>query len=572
VGALAWLGPAFARSVDRELGTARTLEGTQYVGSSACQRCHPNHYESFHRTYHRTMTQEANEASVLGRFDGTSLDYMGTRATMQRGRDGDYWMTFSSIDGGTRRVRVERSVGSHRYQQYLGREGSTYFRLPIAWDVGEQRFIHMNGAFLTADPQPLAADGGIAREDYDRHVTRWNDNCVFCHNVHPNPGLDSDTGEFSTSVAELGVACEACHGPGAEHVARNRDPVRRYWLHESARPDPTIRDPARMSATASAQVCGRCHGQRITSDIARFEHDGDPFVPGDDLGHYSRPLARDTRLNGEAGVFAARFWSDGTPRLTAYEYQGYLQSPCARDSKFSCESCHAMHAGDPSGQLRPDRAGDAICTSCHRALASPLMAAAHRKHDSALTCRQCHMPELVYGLVSVRLSHRIEIPAPAKQAAQGRPDACTLCHVDRTRAWASGARDTTPSEWSEQAERLLAGDPIERAVAAHALGSADAHYAASFEPRLIGLLVDAAQHDAYPAVRRIAVHALRDRLAHDHAGAAAALAGYCATDRATQREAALHRALQDVRFELPDARLAATLRAESSKVAIEIGE
>jgi hypothetical protein len=89
---------------------------------------------------------------------------------------------------------------------------------------------------------------------------------------------------------------------------------------------------------------------------------------------------------------------------------------------------------------------------------------------------------------------------------------------------------------------------------------------------LIGLLVDAAQHDAYPAVRRIAVHALRDRLARDHAGAAAALAGYCATDRATQREAALHRALQDVRFELPDARLAATLRAESSKVAIEIGE
>ncbi|HEY2733457.1 MAG TPA: multiheme c-type cytochrome, partial [Polyangiales bacterium] len=300
VAALACVGGALARNVEHDLATARTLADTEYAGSGACRRCHPSHYESFHRTYHRTMTQEASEASVLGHFDGTGLDYLGTRATMQRGPGGEFWMAFSSTQGEMRRVRVERSVGSHRYQQYLGREGSTYFRLPIAWDVSEQRFIHMNGAFLTADPETLAADGGITRADYDRHVTRWNDNCVFCHNVHPNPGLDPKRDEFRTSVAELGVACEACHGPGAEHVARNRDPVRRYWLQESGRPDPTIRDPARMSARASAQVCGRCHGQRITADIGRFEREGDPFVPGDDLARYSRPLARDTSLHGEA--------------------------------------------------------------------------------------------------------------------------------------------------------------------------------------------------------------------------------------------------------------------------------
>jgi hypothetical protein len=588
VATLAYVGAGLAHNVASDLAQPRTLAQTGYVGSRACERCHPRHYESFHRTYHRTMTQDASEVSVLGHFDGTRLDYMGTRALMQRGAHGEYLMSFSSAAGSQRwRVQVERCVGSHRYQQYLAREGSLYFRLPIAWDVAEGRFIHMNAAFLTPDPQPNAADGGIARVDYDRHVTRWNDNCVFCHNVHPNPGLDPASGQFSTQVAELGVACEACHGPGAEHVAANASPVRRYALHAMRRADPTIRNPARMPATRSAQVCGRCHGQRITRDIARFYRAGDPFVPGDDLAHYSKPLARDTSQNGQAGLFAPRFWTDGTPRLTAYEYQGYLQSPCARSPEFSCESCHAMHAGDPSGQLRPDRLADAACTSCHRQFATPLTAAAHSHHPAdgseGVRCMQCHMPALVYGLVSVRSSHRIEVPRPGQQAHDRRPDACTLCHVDRTRSWAEAqtqprAHDSrTPADagLSEQADRLLAGDPVERAVAAQALGQASARYAAGYEPELLGLLADAALSDAYPAVRSIANRSLRAVLTRKHPSAATQLAAYSSTDPPAARAAALHaatRLLGSAGLQPPEPALVARLRAAASEVAIEIGE
>jgi predicted CXXCH cytochrome family protein len=597
---LVLLGSALAHSVDAELALPRTLTTTAYVGSRACQRCHPQHYESFHRTYHRTMTQEASEASVLGRFDGRHLDYMGTRALMQRGAAGEYLMTFSAAGGRQRwRARVERSVGSHRYQQYLAREGSLYFRLPIAWDVADARFIHMNAAFLTADPVASTADGGALRADYDRHVTRWNDNCVFCHNVHPNPGLDPLSGEFSTEVAELGVACEACHGPAGEHVAANASPLRRYALHANQRADPTIRNPARMSAARSAQVCGRCHGQRMTGDIARFYHSGDPFVPGDDLSQFSKPLARDTLQNGQAGLFAPRFWSDGTPRLTAYEYQGYLQSPCARSPAFSCESCHAMHKSEPSGQLRPDRLGDAACTSCHTQLATPLTAAAHSRHPAAgaagVRCIQCHMPAVVYGLVSVRLSHRIELPQPDQQAHDRRPDACTLCHVDQTRTWAETmsaptARSTssdapaTPasattspatSDLPEQANRLLAGDPVERAVAAQALGQPSAHYAARYEPQLLGVLADAAVSDSYPAVRSIASRSLRAVLTRKYPSAVDAWAAYSPTDPPASRQAALQglqAALGTAAMQRPEAALTARLRAESDQVAIEIGE
>ena len=86
--------------------------------------------------------------------------------------------------------------------------------------------------------------------DFDRHVTRWNDNCVFCHNVAPNPARDPGSGRFDTSVAELGVACEACHGPGAEHVARNGNPLRRWTLQVERRRRPDHREPVAPDAGA----------------------------------------------------------------------------------------------------------------------------------------------------------------------------------------------------------------------------------------------------------------------------------------------------------------------------------
>jgi hypothetical protein len=576
-------------AVARELDTPRSLRETEYAGSNACRSCHPDHSASFRRTFHRTMTQEAGPHSVLGDFDsGQSLDYFGVRARMNRGPRGEFSMSFSAASGTQRwQARVERTVGSRRYQQYLARDGDMYFRLPVAWDIDERRFIHMNGAFLTPDPEPPAAGGSISRADYDRHVTRWNDNCVFCHNVHPNPGLDSATGQFRTQVAELGIACEACHGPASEHVTRNRNPLRRYALQLAARPDPSIRNPARMSGARSAEVCGRCHGQRLTADIDKFMREGDTFVPGEPLEQWSKPLWHDTTQNGEAGLFAARFWPDGTARLTAYEYQGYLQSPCARSAEFSCESCHAMHQGDPRGQIHPERVGDKACTQCHTELQQPAALRAHSHHDPAgagARCQGCHMPELVYGLVGVRLSHRIESPNPARDARSLRPDACTLCHVDRSRSWAAQASSrwygdpqlaAAEPDLAEVTRMLFGGDPIERAVAAHALGKPTAQLPAAAQPSALGMLLDVLDADAYPAVRRIAERSLRARLATQHAQLLPLLAAYSAGLEPARRSEALgplRSALAPAALADPPAEARARLRAQAAEVAIEIGE
>jgi hypothetical protein len=555
------------RAVAIDLGTPRDLHGGAYAGSATCRRCHEDHYASWHRTFHRTMTAEATEAAVRGDFSGATLRHAGVVARMDRDPAGVFRMTFTPEAGGPSRTAiVARTVGSRRYQQYLTDVGGTLWRLPVAYSVEERRWFPMTSAFLFPDDAPAAPDparpafgGGV----FDRHVARWNDNCVFCHNVAPDPGRDPASGAFRTRVAELGVACEACHGPGAEHARRNADPVRRYTLHAGAGPDPTIVNPARLSPARAADVCGRCHGQRIADDVGPFLAHGDPFVPGDDLGLYTAPLWRDTPLGGDREAFAARFWPDGTPRLTAYEYQGLLQSRCAQRGALTCTTCHGMHEGDPRGQLRAAFAGggaasDGMCTGCHAALAGDEAKARHSRHDPAgagARCVACHMPRVVYGVLDVHRSHRIEIPGAPLPALAGRgrdlvddrPDACALCHDDVPPA-------------------LFGGDPIARAVAADALGREAGRADAPARARRLGALLEVMAADRYPAVRQLAWRSAR-RLG-------ACCADYDPSAEAPVRAAAVARARAALaeRAAAPDPARVRELRARAPAFDLEIGE
>ncbi|HEX6244631.1 MAG TPA: cytochrome c3 family protein, partial [Polyangiales bacterium] len=257
------------------------------------------------------------------------------------------------------------------------------------------------------------------------------------------------------------------------------------------------------------------------------------------------------------------------------------QSPCAQGGELTCLNCHGMHEGDPRGQLRPDRLGAAACTQCHTEFTAVQAQARHARHPAGASlpeCVDCHMPKLVYGVLDTHRSHRIEVPSPARAAQQERPDACTQCHVDRTRTWArdaearmwpSSARAgaTTRSDergWSEVETQLFAGDPIERALAAAALGRPVS--AAAAQPRRIALLLAVMVCDPYPAIRHLALRSVR-ALVRDPV-----LERFVPEqpEQARREQLAALRA----RYTLSAAELEHTegLRAQASALAIDIGE
>ena len=150
-----------------------------YLESNDCRKCHEGNYATWHATFHRTMTQEANPQSVLGDFDrDNTITYQGVRAEMVR-ENGSYWMKFTGVDGKKQQLEIGRTVGSRRIQQYLTKNGDQWVRLPIAYDLVQRRWMHLNGSFFYPDGS-----------DYKQHVTEWNSNCVFCHNVKAQPHLD----------------------------------------------------------------------------------------------------------------------------------------------------------------------------------------------------------------------------------------------------------------------------------------------------------------------------------------------------------------------------------------------
>jgi predicted CXXCH cytochrome family protein len=190
---------------------------------------------------------------------------------------------------------------------------------------------------------------------------------------------------------------------------------------------------------------------------------------------------------------------------------------------MTCQSCHAMHAGDPKGQLRPDLPGNRLCMQCHEQIGRDVGAHTHHaKASSGSQCVECHMPRMVYGILDIHRSHRIESPDPRRDAESARPHACTLCHADKTLSWSAAAMrrfwgdhfpdperrlDGAPLAIPDALASLLGGDAVQRAVYAAALGRAHTVTDAGHEAELRAALL-VTLGDGYPSVRWLAQRSL----------------------------------------------------------------
>ena len=254
------------------------------------------------------MTAEATTESVRGDFSGATLRQGGVTARMDRDARGGYQMTFTSPGAPPRTVDVVRTVGSRRYQQYLARDGDTYWRLPVAWQVEEQRWFPMTGAFLFSDPwsirsakPPGAAPGGRSSAGATSIGTSPAGTTTASSATTSRPtrrAIPAADGSTPPSPSWASPARPAtARAPSTSPATAIRCAAGRCESNGGA--DPTIVNPSRLTPARAADLCGRCHGQRIADQIEPLLEHGDPFVPGDDLAIESAPLWRDTPLHGD---------------------------------------------------------------------------------------------------------------------------------------------------------------------------------------------------------------------------------------------------------------------------------
>jgi hypothetical protein len=153
-------------------------------------------------------------------------------------------------------------------------------------------------------------------------------------------------GKLDPSHLIPSVTCEACHGPGANHVSAEKSAF--------AEAEHFIFNPRRLSPGESVDFCGSCH--RTWWDVMLTEEVGVTTV-----------LAVPYRLE------KSRCWGNGDARITCVAchnpHQPLVQDAAAYDQR--CLSCHV-----PKGVTHT--------TDDHRGNACPV---------GTEKCATCHMPK-----------------------------------------------------------------------------------------------------------------------------------------------------------------------------------
>ena len=496
-----------------------------YVNSTSCKECHQKQFDSWWHSYHRQMTQVMTTNTVKAKFDGVAMNSGPARFTLRESAN-RYWVEIQGIEeirlakltNGAPppplRIPLEMVTGSHYFQVYWfpTGHGNQQIGFPFTWLIDEKRWVPRNDAFIR-DP------------DFEARPEQWNRICIRCHTTGARPMRDDEKQLYDTHVTELGIACEACHGPGETHVATERK--HRLAGIESGRVRSDIVQPAHLDHIRSSQVCGYCHSMKWYEETPDWHRNGFAYRPGDDL-EKTTPIIRPAKfteqpwltnvLAKDPDILDGFFWPDGMIRVTGREFNGLIESACYQKGELACVTCHSMHKSDPDKQVKEGMNGNQACFTCHREYQKNLVEHTHHGADSSGSlCYNCHMPYTSYGLLRGVRSHQIDSPKALTTVQTGRPNACNLCHLDKTLKWTSDHLSTwyaqpmpkltdDDEKISAIAKLLLSGDAGQRALAAFALGwqPALAVSGNDWEAPLLASGLD----DHYPAIRFISHRSL----------------------------------------------------------------
>jgi len=460
----------------------QSASSAEYLGSFSCERCHAKEHTAWKDSLHIKMTKPIAEATVLGDFsEGTTFADHDRAYTFGR-KNGKPFVTVKFGQAPPETFTVDFTLGAKRYQGYLSMlpEGRM-FVLPIFWHVEHKRW--MDWKEITPIP-----DGA--------HDIRqiWNVNCFNCHATNIVQGYDLNAKRYNTSWTEMGIGCEACHGPGREHnrlmEAWEKNPALKP-AYDTSDKNRQLSDTLKILSTRSSDprrvfdTCAYCHGNKTNVFVG--------FKGGDVYADYALPLLISEPI--PANDHQGEFWPDGRPNRFNRP-QALTMSGCFQAGAISCASCHVSHGSKFEASLKVDihdgRKGDELCTQCHSEpkkagafFAGPGLAehTFHAPQSEGSRCINCHMSDVNWRLLIRKRDHTFQPPVPENTARFGIPNACTTCHDDRAPEWAARQMN----EWWGDGERR--GKSVTLADTMYRAGSGDL----ATLPGLARLAVDRSQ-------------------------------------------------------------------------------
>jgi len=188
--------------------------------------------------------------------------------------------------------------------------------------------------------------------------------CLGCHTTNPSEILERE----GKTVADRGIGCERCHGPGGNHIEAIRAEI----------PDKAIGRFRRNSLGTRPQVmqaCGECHGT----------------------------MGRDLATGSDAAV--VRF------QAMTLSFSACFKQGQGMRNGFDCLTCHSPHHDVATDAKHYD----SKCVECHKSPGGDGAANEANvricKIEPAGNCVSCHMPKIPSVQPHTRFTdHQIRIP------------------------------------------------------------------------------------------------------------------------------------------------------------------
>jgi len=355
--------PQSAQNSNQQKDYLNWDESVAYVGDEACASCHQENYQSFKRTGMGQSFHFASPEKSKGEFSPHVAVFDSLNNLFYH----PFWRNKDLI---IKEFRLEGKDTIHQKD------------IPIKYIVGSGQHTNShivdNDGYLVQAPITFYTQKGIwdLAPGFDSKLAnRLNrivgKECMTCHNSYPEM-VDGSENKFD--AVQLGIGCERCHGPGAEHIKRK---LSGEEIDTSKYIDYSIVNPGKLSKELQMSVCQRCHAQGIS--ILKEGKDYEDFLPG-------------KHLSDVMNVYLPKFDGNQTQFIMASHADRTAMSNCYKMSDMTCITCHNPHV---SVKETPKSKFNQACMNCHKGKDEEQLVCSEKltvRQQTQDDCSGCHMP------------------------------------------------------------------------------------------------------------------------------------------------------------------------------------